>query len=98
MTQLVVPGVQLQPHFAGSNRTLLSIVRNFQGQSQFASRPFASRSQLIAGLTPAVRPTAMSVCTSIRFISRESRPASISILELLKRTNRLRDILLRVAP
>ena len=60
-TQLVVPGSQLQPYFAGSNLTSLSFW-NFQRQNQFASRPLLSISQQTARWRWALlRPVVMRV-------------------------------------
>src|SRR2546425_7890118 len=49
-TQLHVPGSQGQPNLSGSNRTRVSVVRNFHFQIQLASRPWAASSQSAARL------------------------------------------------
>ena len=63
ITQLVVPPIQFQPYFAGSNRTSRSTSRNFNCQSRSHSRPRVLTSQripmsnrLLAGLTAQLRP------------------------------------------
>ena len=96
MAQLVVPGTQLHPYFAGSNPTRLSTVWNFQRQNQFASRPFASINQWIADARPAVsRPTFMRVIAA-RAVTQQpvcSSPAKAGQLpSLFCRSTKVRNV------
>ena len=57
ITQLQVPGIQGHPNLSGLKRTWVSVIRNFQRQSQFDSLPFESSSHFsphlaCKGITP----------------------------------------------
>jgi hypothetical protein len=65
MTQLVVPGTQLQPKADGSNGTLVSMFLNFHCQNQPASLPrdrvtqkvkfVIDYAEVVAGALPFIR-------------------------------------------